>query len=945
MIRATIAEYFNGLISSVQGVIVLHKIDNPPRNNVKAVQQKRLHQNAVNVHQTVLENRRQREHDKKFGKTVQNEVVDRNSTLKRVFRCIFVNIASVLLVLALTLFIDLIGPSFFSKFIKYLGSLLLVPIFGTVRLLSILWFADVASAALKYRGQFGQKITDLSHAASDFVHAIFLELIFLLQAMFIISIEVPILSNCLGFVYMSLLHSLYSFDYIWMSNGVTLNSRLALIERRWPFHLGFGTILTLATSFSDNFFINGCIFGALFPFFIISSCLTDTNRSTDLSLKMNFTALLSKPCFHTFPSCSKRFSYTLSVFHSLPSRFSRLRLFRGESQKNYATAENKRPSRHLKDLTLRELREIATLAYPHRKRILAGLCCLCVSSVIFLSVPRILGKLMDEMNKEKEKKSDFISKLVRLLKENPFALLVMLIVGAGAIGLRAYLMHTAGQLVVNDLRTKVFNSVLRQDMAFFDRNKVGEIVSRLSTDAFVVGYSVSTNLSEGIRAIFTLLGSTGLMFYTSPDLFKMGTVVIPFVVGAFYKFGKKQRYYTFQMQEAVSNTNQLASERLSNVKTVKIFSAEAKELQSYKNKIMEIWEISKKEGTTKGLMFGGFQLTGYLALTSMLYYGSVLIADGCLTYGDLSSFMLYSALCFGGITNFQLFYTELMRGLGASARIFELRDQKPSISTEGGLVINALNKEVRFESVAFSYMNRESIFSDITFRIPKASVTAIVGASGSGKSTIAHLLLRLYSPTAGRIMIDDIDLKQLDLSSWRRMIGTVSQEPILFSTSIRDNILYGVENSHLITDEELTEAAEQSNCLEFIRSFPNGFDTVLGEHGSSMLSGGQRQRIAIARALIKKPRLLILDEATSALDATSEYLVRKALDALLAKSGQTVLIIAHRLSTIKHADQIVVLDKGTVAELGTFDQLMAIKDGIFFRLVEKQTFDWRNEKF
>uniref|UniRef100_A0A914HKZ9 Uncharacterized protein n=1 Tax=Globodera rostochiensis TaxID=31243 RepID=A0A914HKZ9_GLORO len=192
MLRAAAAEYFNGLVASLQGFIVLHKIDNPPRSNIKADHQKRFQQNVSNVHQTVLENRRQQEHDKKFGKSVQPEIADRNSTPKRVLRCIFVNIASVLIVLALTLFIDLIGPSLFSKFIEYLGSLVLVPIFITVRLLSILWFADVASAALKYRGQFGQKITDLSHAASDFVHAIFLELIFLLQAMIIINIEVPI---------------------------------------------------------------------------------------------------------------------------------------------------------------------------------------------------------------------------------------------------------------------------------------------------------------------------------------------------------------------------------------------------------------------------------------------------------------------------------------------------------------------------------------------------------------------------------------------------------------------------------------------------------------------------------------------------------------------------------------------------------------------------------
>uniref|UniRef100_A0A914HHM6 Uncharacterized protein n=1 Tax=Globodera rostochiensis TaxID=31243 RepID=A0A914HHM6_GLORO len=612
------------------------------------------------------------------------------------------------------------------------------------------------------------------------------------------------------------------------------------------------------------------------------------------------------PMFHTIPSSSSRFFGTISVLAlAVAANFS----------SPIAVSEER-----IQDLTLRDLREIARLAYPHKRRIFAGLCCLCVSSAIFLSLPRLLGKLIDEKKDKTPSDSSLTSRIAHFFKDNIVALLALVVVGAVTIGARAYLMHTAGQLIVNDLRTKVFNSVLRQDMAFFDRNKVGEIVSRLSSDAFLVGNSVSSNLSEGVRALFTCLGSVGLMIYTSPDLSIMGSVVIPFVVVSIYKFGKLQRLYTLQMQEAVSNTNQLATERLSNVRTVRIFSAEGKELQTYKNKILEIWSISKKEGMTKGLMFGG-----------------VLIAEGTLSYGDLSAFMIYSVLCSSGISNLQQFYTELMRGLGASARLFELRDEKPTIPIEGGLVISDLQKEIRFESIAFAYPSRESIFNGITFRIPKASVTAIVGPSGSGKSTIAHLLLRLYSPTAGRIMIDDIDLRQLDLTAWRKMIGTVSQEPILFSTSIRDNILYGVENSHLITDEELSEVAEQANCFDFIQSFPNGFDTLLGEHGSSMLSGGQRQRIAIARALIKV--------TTSALDATSEFLVRKALDALLVKSGQTVLIIAHRLSTIKHADQIVVLDKGTVAELGTFDQLMSIKDGIFFRLVEKQTFDWKCDRF
>lgn len=280
MLRAISAEYLNGVFSSMQGFIVLYKIDNPVTNNIRTEQRQRLRKAEIAHHQTVLENRRQREQDKRFSKSVQNEETNKISTPKRVLRCIGVNIASVLLVLLLKSIIDLIGPSSLSTFITYFASLLFIPIFIIVRLLSILWFADVAGAAQRYRGQFGQKMSDFSRVASDFVHAIFVELVFLLQAFVIYYLDIPLLSTCLGFVYMSLLNSLYSFDYIWMSKGILLNSRLALIERNWAFHLGFGTILTLATSYSSNFFINGCIFGALFPFFIVSGCLNDVDRTS-----------------------------------------------------------------------------------------------------------------------------------------------------------------------------------------------------------------------------------------------------------------------------------------------------------------------------------------------------------------------------------------------------------------------------------------------------------------------------------------------------------------------------------------------------------------------------------------------------------------------------------------------------------------------------------------
>uniref|UniRef100_A0A183UBA4 ABC transmembrane type-1 domain-containing protein n=1 Tax=Toxocara canis TaxID=6265 RepID=A0A183UBA4_TOXCA len=607
--------------------------------------------------------------------------------------------------------------------------------------------------------------------------------------------------------------------------------------------------------------------------------------------------------------------------------------------RNMTTVVTKRESLKLRNASWKDLKSIFALAYPYKGRILLGLLFLGVSSSVFLFLPRVLGKLIDEFDETKKgniSDEDRCLAMAKYFKENPTALLAVLFIGASAICARAYCMHTAGQLVINDLRTKVFKSVLQQEMAFFHKNRVGEIVSRLSTDALIVGYSVSLNLSDGARALITAVCSAGLMVYTSPALCKVVVFVIPVLVGTLAVFGRLMRKYTMQMQEAV------ATERLSNVRTVRMLVAEAKELEAYKAKIHDIWVISRKEGLAKGLMFGGFQFTGYVAMTVVLFYGSNLISIGLLTYGDLSSFCLYAVMCASSLSLMSSFFTEIMKGLGASSRLFELRYRIPAIPITGGLRKNGIQREIRFESVSFDYPDRPHIFNDVSFRIPAAKVTAVVGPSGSGKSTLANLLLRLYDPTMGRIMIDDVDLKELDPSHWRRQIGIVGQSEIK-CTQFCDNIIrFGFTG---YSEVNVQEAATQSNALEFIREFPQGFQTMVGEQGASMLSGGQKQRIAIARALVTNPCMLILDEATSALDATSEYLVRTALNKLLENSQQTVLIIAHRLSTIKYADQIVVLDKGVVAETGTFEQLMGIDDGVFKKLVEKQAIGWRVENF
>ncbi|CAJ0938919.1 unnamed protein product, partial [Mesorhabditis belari] len=616
------------------------------------------------------------------------------------------------------------------------------------------------------------------------------------------------------------------------------------------------------------------------------------------------------------------------------------------TKRKFSTVDTKRASKKLTQTTWKELKAIFSLAAPYKGRILLGLSFLGVSSSVFLLTPRVLGKLIDEHDETKKGNSegDLTLRFARFFKDNPIALIAALAAGAAAIVARVYCMHTAGQLIINDLRKAVFRSILRQDMTFFDRNRVGEMVSRLSTDALIVGYAVSMNLSDGARALLTCLGSGSLMVYTSPALCKMMVLVIPLVVGIFAVFGRLQRKYTLQMQEAVAGANQVATERLGAVKTVRMLVAENKEEGAYGNKIQDIWMISRREGIAKGSMYGTFQFTGYMSMSAVLFYGSTLIQQGLLTYGDLSSFCLYAILCASSLSNMSGFFTEIMKGLGASSRLFELKDARPAIPLHGGVLKDGVQQHIRFEDVSFGYPDRDELFHGLSFTIPAGKVTAIVGPSGSGKSSIASLLLRLYDPSNGRIIIDDVDLKEIDPSHWRRQIGTVGQEPVLFSTTIRENIAYGAENPDEITDEQIHKAAMASNAMNFVNEFPKKFNTIVGE-GGGMLSGGQKQRIAIARALLNNPKLMLLDEATSALDAGSELLVRTSLQKLIQEKNRTVLVIAHRLSTIRKADQIVVIEKGSVAECGTYDELMRIEDGFFKKLVEKQHIGLTDETF
>lgn len=550
-----------------------------------------------------------------------------------------------------------------------------------------------------------------------------------------------------------------------------------------------------------------------------------------------------------------------------------------------------------------------------------------------MSAPFFLGKIIDVIYTNPS--ADCSSSLTRLC----LALGGVFLCGAAANAVRVYLMQTSGQRIVNRLRASLFSSVLKQEVAFFDKTRTGELINRLSADAALLGRSVTENLSDGLRAGAQASVGIGMMFFVSPKLATFVLSVVPPVSIIAVLYGRYLRKLTKVTQDSLAQATQLAEERIGNIRTVRAFGKETTEIEKYTNKVDHVMQLARKEAFARAGFFGATGLSGNLIVLSVLYKGGLLMGSAHMTVGELSSFLMYAfwvGVSVGGLSSF---YSELMKGLGAGSRLWELLEREPELPFNEGTVLNekSFRGALEFKSVHFAYPARPEvpIFQDFSLSIPSGSVTALVGPSGAGKSTVISLLLRLYDPASGTISLDGHDIRELNPVWLRSKIGTVSQEPILFSCSIAENIAYGADDPASVTAEQIEQAAAVANAAAFIQNFPQGFSTVVGEKGV-LLSGGQKQRIAIARALLKNPKILLLDEATSALDAENEHLVQQALDRLM--EGRTVFIIAHRLSTIKNANVVAVLDQGRIIECGKHEELLLKPDGMYRKLMNKQSF-------
>ncbi|WP_386978814.1 ABC transporter ATP-binding protein [Archangium violaceum] len=562
------------------------------------------------------------------------------------------------------------------------------------------------------------------------------------------------------------------------------------------------------------------------------------------------------------------------------------------------------------------------LARPEAGALMLGSVFLFISSGALLLFPQAIRLIVDEA---------MSSRSTEFLNHVAVGMAGIFLVQGVATALRYTLFHLAGERIVNRLREKLYRSMLDQEIAFFDASSSGDLTNRLASDTSVLQSALSSNISIALRNLTTVIGGLAMLLYTSPRLMLLMLLVVPPVALSAVTYGRKVRKLGREMQDALGSANEAAAESLSGIRTIRAFAAEQAEAQRYAKAIDQAFQLARKQIITSSLFMGVGGFASFAAATLVFWYGGQLVIHDMLTVGSLTSFLVYSlqvAVALGALSDL---WAGLMRAAGAAERVFELLDRTPTIPSSGGEQQEHVEGRLEFQDVRFSYPTRGDVpvIRGLDLHIRPGEVVAIVGPSGAGKTTIASLLTRFYDPNSGGIRLDGRDLRQFDPHWLRRQIGIVAQEPLLFSTTIAENIRYGRPDA---TDAQVEAAAMAANAHDFISRFSQGYQTLVGERGVQ-LSGGQKQRVAIARAMLKNARILILDEATSALDAESEHLVKEALYRLMG--GRTTLIIAHRLSTVMDANRVLVLEEGKIVQSGTHAKLMD-EEGLYRRLVERQ---------
>ena len=548
---------------------------------------------------------------------------------------------------------------------------------------------------------------------------------------------------------------------------------------------------------------------------------------------------------------------------------------------------------------------------------------LLVAAAAMLALPQALKNVIDK---------GFSAANAAAIDRYFLLLLVAAAVFAAFASLRMYLVNWIGERVVADLRSAVYQRVIRMDPAFFEVTKTGEVLSRLTTDTTLIQSLSGIGLSILLRSTVSFVGSLVLLLLTNLKLALIIFALIPTVLAPMLLFGRRVRRLSRDSQDRIADTSGLAGETLNAIQTVQAFTLEELHGRRYDAAVEESFITAVRRTRVRAWLIAFAIMTMFSAVTLVLWLGARSVLHGTMTGGDLAKFLSYAIFMGTSVAALSEMWGELQRAAGAMERTVELLHSEPSIVTPASPVpLEVPRGEIRFDHLGFSYPSRPDTraLDDFHLDIATGETVAFVGPSGAGKSTVFQLLLRFFDPSAGRIVIDGVDIAMANPSAVRAQIGLVPQETMIFGASARENIRYGRPGA---SDAEIEDAARAAAADEFISRLPSGYDTFLGERGAR-LSGGQKQRIAIARAILKNPPILLLDEATSSLDSESERLVQDALEGLMR--NRTTLVIAHRLATAINSDRIVVIDRGRIVGIGRHDELLR-DNALYARLAALQ---------